>query len=42
MSRRVYECETCGEEHRYPFSVALCCDAVQDAYDDDNVIRSTD
>ena len=45
MSWRIYECETCGEEHRYPISAALCCDAVQDAPDDEDnpdIILSSD
>lgn len=36
MSRRVYECEVCGEEHRYPISAALCCSTIQDDPRDDN------
>lgn len=33
MARHVYECETCGEAHRYPISAALCCDPISNDLD---------
>lgn len=34
MSRREYECGTCGESHRTAYGAAMCCDALSNDLDD--------